>query len=79
MVPGRSASFANWYPGVRAIVASGYSNAPVFSDPESFGFSGVLPKPLMLGELERVVSEVLAMDSPSESSDRPDHASRSRR
>ncbi len=56
-------------PGVRAIVASGYSNAPVLSDPERYGFSGVLAKPLMLGDLDRVISEVLASSTPADQSD----------
>ena len=63
-------------PGVRAIVASGYSNAPVLSDPEFYGFSGVLAKPLMLADLQRVVSEVLAMESPPNGGDVPGQSPR---
>ncbi len=51
-------------PEVRAIVASGYSNAPVVSDHRRYGFHGVLAKPLMLTDLDRVITAVLT-HSPS--------------
>ncbi len=45
-------------PKVRAIVSSGYSSEPVMSDYKSFGFSGVLPKPVNMDEFSREVHRV---------------------
>ena len=47
------------HPGVRAIVASGYADDPILSQPEHFGFMGRLRKPFRLAELEREVGRVL--------------------
>ena len=44
---------------VKAIVSSGYSDDPAMADPQSFGFSGVLPKPYQPNELISLVSEIL--------------------
>ena len=44
---------------VKAIVSSGYSDDPVMANPQSFGFSGVLPKPYQPNELISLVSEIL--------------------
>ena len=42
-------------PDVRAIVASGYSNATVMADHERYGFRAALGKPFQLEEIARVV------------------------
>jgi len=44
---------------VRAIVSSGYSNDPIMSDYRAFGFSGVIAKPYKIGELKKVLDEVV--------------------
>jgi len=46
-------------PGVRGIVASGYSNDPVMSDPTAFGFVGALHKPFDKNQLSQVITAVL--------------------
>ncbi|MEI6225539.1 MAG: response regulator, partial [Deltaproteobacteria bacterium] len=45
-------------PGVVAIACSGYFDASVMSDPGGFGFSGVLAKPYLTDDLERVLVAV---------------------
>ena len=47
-------------PDMPAIVASGYSDAPVTARPEEFGFAGALRKPVGLPELAELVAAVLA-------------------
>jgi CheY-like chemotaxis protein len=47
-------------PGVRAVVYSGYSSDPVMSDYGRYGFRGRLAKPFRLGELGRVVRDVVS-------------------
>ena len=47
-------------PNAKAIVSSGYSNAPVMSHYQEFGFMGFLAKPYMLDELGNVLHEVLS-------------------
>lgn len=46
-------------PGAKAIVSSGYSNAPVMSHFKEFGFIGFLAKPYRIEELGNVLHEVL--------------------
>ena len=46
-------------PKVKAIVSSGYSDAPAMANPEEFGFVAVLPKPYPPQDLIRVVESVL--------------------
>ena len=46
-------------PNVVAIVSSGYSDDPVMSDPESYGFNAVLPKPYKPQELNSLVKNLL--------------------
>mgnify|MGYP006263715355 CR=1 FL=1 len=46
-------------PEVLAIVSSGYSDAPAMSNPSSFGFKGVLPKPYAPSELRAAVHRIL--------------------
>ncbi|MDP2644710.1 MAG: ATP-binding protein, partial [Desulfobacterales bacterium] len=50
-------------PEVKAIVSSGYSNDPVMSNFRGYGFSGEVPKPFAMKELEKVLHEVLRRDS----------------
>lgn len=44
-------------PDVKAIVASGYSNDPVMSKYEEYGFSGRLVKPFLMEDLEELIKE----------------------
>ena len=46
----------------RLIVSSGYSDAPVMADFQSYGFAGVLPKPWSAAELSDVFQRVLVAD-----------------
>lgn len=47
-------------PAVKAIVSSGYSNAPVITDYKEYGFSGFISKPYRLKELSAALKSVLA-------------------
>ncbi|MBU2461552.1 PAS domain S-box protein [bacterium] len=47
-------------PEVTAIVSSGYSNDPIMSDFERYGFSGVLPKPYVPEEMSVVLDSVIS-------------------
>lgn len=44
---------------VKAIVSSGYSNDPVMSDYRACGFSGVIEKPYKIGDLKKILDEVV--------------------
>jgi len=46
-------------PEVRAIVSSGYSNAPVMADFQRYGFRGVLAKPYDIAELAATLQHVI--------------------
>jgi DNA-binding NtrC family response regulator len=46
-------------PEVLAIVSSGYSDAPAMSNPSSYGFKDVLPKPYAPSELRAAVHRIL--------------------
>jgi two-component system cell cycle sensor histidine kinase/response regulator CckA len=46
-------------PQARCIVSSGYANDPIFANHEEFGFCGVLEKPYNLGNLAKVIRQVL--------------------
>ncbi|HPJ36941.1 MAG TPA: PAS domain S-box protein [Spirochaetota bacterium] len=46
-------------PEVRAIVSSGYSNDPVLSDFNRYGFSGVVKKPFRVEDLGAAVKKIL--------------------
>ena len=48
-------------PDVQAIVSSGYSNDPIFSDFKRYGFKGVIAKPFDLEGLSESVSKVIKM------------------
>ncbi|MDP2643848.1 MAG: PAS domain S-box protein [Desulfobacterales bacterium] len=50
-------------PEVKAIVSSGYSNDPAMSNFKAYGFSGVVPKPFEMKEMEKVLHEVLRGES----------------
>lgn len=47
-------------PGVRAIVSSGYSNAPVMAQYREYGFKATLAKPYNIAEIGAVLKQVLA-------------------
>ncbi|HWP92058.1 MAG TPA: PAS domain S-box protein [Thermodesulfobacteriota bacterium] len=47
------------YPGVKAIVSTGYSNDPILSDYGKYGFRGVISKPYKIEELGDIVYEVI--------------------
>ena len=46
-------------PEVKAIVSSGYSDDPVLSNFQEYGFKGVMPKPFESRSLGKVLHEVL--------------------
>ena len=46
-------------PDVKAIVSSGYFNAPVMANYEAYGFQGAMPKPYQMADLESVLKMVL--------------------
>jgi PAS domain S-box-containing protein len=46
-------------PNAKVVVSSGYSNAPIMSAPQEYGFFGTLVKPYRRKDLEKVIREVL--------------------
>jgi len=46
-------------PEIKAIVSSGYSNAPIISQFQEYGFSGVIPKPYEVKGLSEVLHKVI--------------------
>jgi DNA-binding NtrC family response regulator len=46
---------------VTAIVSSGYSNDPVMSNYEEYGFCGVVEKPYNLQKLAETLNEILKL------------------
>jgi CheY-like chemotaxis protein len=46
-------------PQVKAVVSSGYSDAPIMADFQEYGFSGVLAKPYKISELGKILHEVV--------------------
>lgn len=48
------------YPDACLIVSSGYSNDPVLSNPEKFGFRAVVAKPYRIEDLLRVIGKITA-------------------
>jgi PAS domain S-box-containing protein len=46
-------------PEIKAIVSSGYSNAPIISDFYKYGFRGAVTKPFRIEELTKTVKDVL--------------------
>ncbi|MHA1610859.1 MAG: response regulator, partial [Promethearchaeota archaeon] len=51
---------------VTAVVSSGYSQDPIMSNYEDYGFKGVLQKPYSLSELRILLESVLSSNSRSE-------------
>ena len=49
-------------PDIKAIVSSGYSNAPVMSDYRKYGFRGIVSKPYRLDELSAMLDSVYSED-----------------
>jgi two-component system cell cycle sensor histidine kinase/response regulator CckA len=47
-------------PGVKAVVASGYSDDPIMSEYKEYGFRGCILKPFDIEELSRVIEKVIA-------------------
>lgn len=46
-------------PDAKVIVSSGYANDPVMSNYQEYGFSGVIAKPFMMDELNRIIAKLL--------------------
>jgi CheY-like chemotaxis protein len=46
-------------PEVRAIVSSGYSEAPIMADYAKYGFKGVIAKPYKISQLSKVLHEII--------------------
>lgn len=46
-------------PEIKAIVSSGYSNAPIIAQFQEHGFSGVIPKPYEVKDLSEVLHKVI--------------------
>jgi CheY-like chemotaxis protein len=46
-------------PHVIGVVSSGYSNSPVITDFEKYGFSGMVAKPYTMGELGEKLNRVI--------------------
>ena len=49
-------------PGIRGIVATGYSNDPVVTNFRAYGFCGAMTKPFTLYELEKGLEEALGIE-----------------
>ena len=47
-------------PGVKAIVSSGYSDDPIMSAPEKFGFKAVITKPYKIQTLSNVLQKIIS-------------------
>jgi len=50
------------YPKAKIIISSGYSNDPVMSSYQRYGFKGMVTKPYNLNTLERVVKKVVELN-----------------
>jgi two-component system, cell cycle sensor histidine kinase and response regulator CckA len=50
-------------PAVKAIVMSGYSSDPVLTEPEHYGFKGVLAKPFDIAKLRETLSLIMGSGS----------------
>jgi CheY-like chemotaxis protein len=51
-------------PNVKAVVCSGYSNDPIMSFYEAFGFRGVIRKPYGMKQLNKLINDILSPGSP---------------
>ena len=49
-------------PGIKAIVASGYSNDPVLNEYQSYGFKEAITKPFSLESLRNVLRKVIGTE-----------------
>jgi len=47
-------------PGVKAIIASGYSNKPIMADYQKFGFKGVITKPYQMQQLSELLHSLIS-------------------
>ena len=47
-------------PAAKGIVSTGYFDDPVVSNFREYGFSGFLKKPTTMGEVEKVINEVIS-------------------
>ena len=47
------------YPGIKAIVSSGYSDDQVMADYRKYGFAGVLIKPYKINQMSESIHKVL--------------------
>ena len=47
-------------PGVKAIIASGYSNKSIMADYQKFGFKGVISKPYQMQQLSELLHSVIS-------------------
>jgi len=56
-----AAALAMEFPGLKVLVSSGYSTAPVLADHGSNGFCGVLPKPYVLDEVAEAIKKALGL------------------
>ena len=45
---------------VKAIVSSGYSQDPIMSNPEKYGFAGVVTKPYRIQEISEALCKILS-------------------
>jgi PAS domain S-box-containing protein len=46
-------------PEAKVVVASGYSNDPVMANYKKYGFSGMLPKPIVLEDLHKLLNQLI--------------------
>ncbi len=46
-------------PDVKAVVSSGYSNAPIMANYQDYGFRGVVPKPYTKAHLAKLLNQIL--------------------
>jgi len=49
---------------VKAIVSSGYSNDPIMSNYEDYGFCGLVPKPYTKSQLADVLNNIFEKKNP---------------
>lgn len=53
-------------PHVRAVASTGYSNDPILSQPQAYGFQAGIAKPYRMEDLEKVVRRVWSARAKSE-------------
>lgn len=58
------AKLAEYDPGVKAIVSSGYANNAVLANYRQYGFLGIIAKPYNMDEFSKVVAEVIGLGTP---------------